>query len=71
MLIEVGKSMSWFLTVRWINRGGRCGCLPVQRVARGLDTAMLGQSIRRVIRELDAALLEHVVVEAGVGSLVV
>ena len=35
-----------------------------------LDTAMLGQSIQRVVRGLDAALLERVVVEVGVGSLV-
>ena len=42
----------------------------MQRVLRGLDAAMLGQSVQRVVRGLDAALLERVVVEVAVGSLV-
>ena len=35
-----------------------------------LDAIMLGQSVQRVVHGLDAALLERVVAEVGVGSLV-
>ena len=71
MLVEVGRSMSRFLKyIGLTGGGGRCGCLPVQRVVRGLDAAMLGPSVQRVVRALDAALLERIVVEVSVDSLV-
>ena len=51
--VVVGKWMSRILTVRWVNRSG------LQRVVHRLVVAMLGQSVQRVVRGLDAALLER------------
>ena len=58
------------------SRCRRCDPQSVQRVVRGLDAALLecvvvlGSLYSESCVDLNAAMLEHVVVEIGVGSLV-
>ena len=68
--VMVGRSISRFLTVRWVNRG-RVNLVASLYVVRGPDVVMLGQSVT-ASRYVGCMLhCWSVEVEIGVGSLVV
>ena len=73
MLVEVGRSMSRFLKYIGVSMWlliCTASCTWT-RCCNARTCRRCGQqSAQRVVRGLDAALLEHVVVEVGIGSLV-
>ena len=72
MLVEVGRLMEWFFEVYWINRGVSM-CLQARTASRTWVRCCNAracrrcgrQSVERVVRGLNATMLEQVVVVVG------